>query len=384
MTQKNPQQQRKRAAFHPLPVTGIRPLTDNAVEITFSVPKQLQDDYNYIPGQYIALRATIDGEEVRRSYSLCREPSPGTLAVAVKKTPGGRFSTWVNEQLALGDTVEVMNPQGAFTSGVHVTGMNNPQALADSAGDGANLVAFAAGSGITPIMAIIKAVLKHDTDSCIELIYANKTATDVMFSEELSDLKDRYPARLSVHHILSRESRINPLHSGRIDQEKLAFLLDNVIAGGNLECVDEWFLCGPMDLVQMWRDELSHRGIPRQAIKYELFATTAAAPAPRRDIQISADEPTIQVNFQLDGLSSSVETPKSGTESVLNAALRVRSDVPFACAGGVCGTCRAKLIEGEVEMAENYALEPDEIAQGYVLTCQSTPTTDSITVDFDS
>ncbi|PRQ11265.1 phenylacetate-CoA oxygenase/reductase subunit PaaK [Corynebacterium sp. 13CS0277] len=373
----------RKVHFEPLTVSRLRRLTPDSVEVTFHVPEDLHEQYNYIPGQYVALRATIDGQEVRRSYSLCDRPGPGILRVAVKKTPGGVFSTWVNDTLEEGMTIDVMNPQGAFTSKVHVTGMNDPEKVAQDAGAGATLVAFAAGSGITPMMAIARAVLAHDDDSTFELVYANKGAGDVMFAEEIGDLKDAYPTRFAVHHVLSRESRVNPLFSGRIDEEKLTLLLDRVI--GSPADVDEWLLCGPFQLVQLCRDILAERGVAPEAIRYELFSTGTENSQPQaRDVEIVDGEDTITIAYTLDGLSGSIESPVSAHETILNAALRSRPDVPFACAGGVCGTCRAKVIEGEYEMDENYALEPEEVAQGYVLTCQTRATGDSIVVDYDA
>lgn len=378
---------KRRASFNALKVAEVRKLTADSVEVTFAIPEELQDDYDYLPGQYVALRATLDGHEVRRSYSICTEPVPGEIRVAIKKDLGGLFSTWANEELAAGDTLEVMNPQGAFTSKMQITSMNDAEELAETEvakNPNTHLVAFAAGSGITPIMAIAKAVLGASASSSFDLVYANRSAMDVMFAEELGDLKDKFPARLAIHHVLSREQRIAPLMSGRIDEEKLNELLDQIIPVGS---TDEWFLCGPFELVQMCRDTLAARGVPAEKIRFELFTTGKPdRPAGHQGRAVVADPggENVTIEFNLDGQSSRIESPASAGETVLNAALRVRPDTPFACAGGVCGTCRAKVVSGEFEMEENYALEKDEVDNGYVLTCQTRPTSSTLVVDFDA
>lgn len=387
MTTTLPAADKRRASFNSLMVSSVRPITDDAVEVTFQVPEDLVNDYDYIPGQYVALRATINGKEVRRSYSICSAPRPGEIRIAIKKTLGGLFSTWANESLQTGEFIDVMNPQGAFTSRVHVTGMNDAAKLA---ADGvrqnpdARLVAFAAGSGITPIMAIADAFLHASDRSTFDLVYSNRSALDVMFAEEIGDLKDQFPNRLAVHHVLSRESRVSPLLSGRIDEEKLNAILDELMQPGP---VDEWFLCGPFEMVQLARDTLAARGIPEERVRFELFTTGKPdRPDGQQGRSIVADPKgrNHTIRFNLDGLSSSVESPMSAHETILNAALRTRPDVPFACAGGVCGTCRAKVTAGTYEMDENYALEKDEVDAGYILTCQTRPTSDSISVDFDA
>lgn len=377
---------RRRAAFNTLTVANVRKLTKDSVEVTFAVPDELVADYDYLPGQYVALRATIDGQEVRRSYSICAEPTPGEIKVAIKRDFGGLFSNWANDTLAAGQQIDVMNPQGAFVSKSNITGLNDPQKVADDAqaSDGEHMVAFAAGSGITPIISIARTVLKASPTSTFDLVYANKSAMDVMFAEEIGDLKDRYPTRFAVHHVLSREQRINPMMSGRIDDERLNALLDHVI---QVDRADEWFLCGPFELVQLCRDTLAERGVKEENVRFELFTTGKPEnPAGQQGRAVEAD-PTganYAISFNLDGTSSSVDSPISANETILNAALRVRADVPFACAGGVCGTCRAKVVSGEVEMDENYALEKEEVEAGYILTCQTRPCSDAVTVDFDA
>lgn len=381
-----PASTRRRAQFHPLTVSEVRRLTPDAIEVAFAVPDELADDYDYLPGQYVAIRTQLDGEEVRRSYSICAQPRRGEIRVAIKRDRGGKFSTWANESLHAGDVIDVMNPMGAFTSKHHLTSMNDPEQVAAeeiAKNSSAHVVAIAAGSGITPIMAITQALLHGSPTTRVELIYANKGAADVMFVEELGDLKDKYPTRLALHHVLSREQRMNPLHSGRLDAEKLRTILDHVVGTQ----ADEWFLCGPFDLVQLCRDTLNNRGVADDDVRFELFTSGDPKQSQAQQgspVQADPSGDNIAIEFRLDGLTTQVESPRAAHETVLNAALRARSDVPFACAGGVCGTCRAKVIEGEFSMDENYALEKSELDAGYVLTCQTRPLADKLTVDYDA
>ncbi|MBY6060463.1 1,2-phenylacetyl-CoA epoxidase subunit PaaE [Microbacterium esteraromaticum] len=364
---------RHRARFHTLTVSEVRPLTKDSVEVSFAVPPALVDQYAYLPGQYVALRVHLEGAEVRRSYSLCRPPTPAdeggtTLSVAVKRDEGGLFSTWAQTELTPGFEIDVMSPQGTFTSG-----------LAELAG--AHVVGIAAGSGITPMMALARSLLTASDSTRFTLLYTNKATSDVMFLEDLADLKDRYPTRLVLHHVLSREQRTAPLMSGRLDEERLRTIFGALILP---DTVDEWFLCGPFALVDLCREVLADLGVPREHVRFELF-TTGDAPAERgpRKVEVRQGEKAVRIEINLDGVSSTVESPVDANESVLNAALRVRPDAPFACSGGVCGTCRARVVDGSVTMTENYALEPDEIERGYVLTCQSHPTSDRLVVDYD-
>ncbi|GAA3583093.1 phenylacetate-CoA oxygenase/reductase subunit PaaK [Klugiella xanthotipulae] len=362
---------KRRARFHTLRVSSIRPLTAESVEVSFTVPDELHGEFDYVPGQHVALRATLDGREVRRSYSLCRPAAPGSISVAIKRNHGGKFSTWANTELRAGDRLDVMSPQGTFTS-----------SLPDLSH--AHIVGIAAGSGITPLMSLAQTALAASDTSRFSLLYTNRTAIDVMFLEELADLKDRYPGRVALHHVLSREQRSAPLLSGRIDEEKFRTILRTLIYP---EGVDEWFLCGPFELVQLCRDVLEAVGVDRSHVHYELFTTgEPGEEAPDRGRPIVVDEAGNNhlIEFTLDGQISTVKTPVNANESILNAALRVRPDVPFACAGGVCGTCRAKVVSGNVQMTENYALEPDEIERGYVLTCQSHPTSETVSVSYDA
>lgn len=372
----------RRTAFHPLTVAEVRRLTEDAIEVTFAVPESLEGSFDYLPGQYVALRTTLEGSEIRRSYSICAEPKPGEIRVAIKRDLGGLFSSWANEFLKAGDVLDVMSPSGGFISKHPMNGLNHPEDIDLSNED--VFVAVAAGSGITPVISIARTVLAASETVRFDLVYANKAAMDVMFLEELADLKDRYPARFALHHVLSREQRISPLLTGRIDAEKLSALIDSVLPTRN---VDEWFLCGPFELVQMCRDTLADRGVEAEKIRFELF-TTGQPNRPEgqagRPVVADTGGETYDITFRLDGLQGKVASPTHARETILNAALRVRPDVPFACAGGVCGTCRAKLVTGTVEMEENYALEPDELEKGYILTCQSRPTSADVTVDYDA
>lgn len=361
---------KRRAKFHTLSVGEVRQLTQDSVEVTFLVPEDLQGEFDYDPGQHLALRATIDGRELRRSYSICRPRTVGSVSVAIKRDLGGVFSNWANTELRAGDRLDVMSPQGTFTTPL------------DTLND-THIVGIAAGSGITPLMSLARTVLERSETSRFSLVYTNRTALDVMFLGELADLKDRYPARFALHHVLSRQSRSSALLSGRIDEEKLRMMLASIIRPA---AVDEWFLCGPFELVQLCRDTLESVEVDPRHIRFELFTTGESMHAGGdvgRPVIVGIGDQTYEIEFTLDGESATVITPVNAKESVLNAALRVRPDVPFACAGGVCGTCRAKLISGDVTMTENYALEPDELARGYVLTCQSHPTTDKVVLDYD-
>jgi ring-1,2-phenylacetyl-CoA epoxidase subunit PaaE len=366
---------RRRARFHALTVREVRRLTPDSIEVAFAVPDDLADDYDYAPGQYVALRsglASPDGAELRRSYSICQPPVRGELRVAIKRDVGGVFSTWANSELKPGMQLDVMSPQGTFTTDL-------------TAAEDKHFAAIAAGSGITPLMALIHTLLGGTERARFSLVYTNRTSLDVMFLEELADLKDRYRERLALHHVLSREERTSELLSGRIDAERLDGILEFLVPPAD---VDEWFLCGPFDLVELCRARLADAGVDRSAIRFELFTTGrpeyASEGAIGRTVDQTAGVNASTVKFTLDGRTSTVVIPERAAESILNAALRVRTDVPFACAGGVCGTCRARLVDGSVRMTENYALEPDEIDAGYVLTCQSHPTSDAVAVDYDA
>jgi ring-1,2-phenylacetyl-CoA epoxidase subunit PaaE len=360
---------RRRPAFHPLSVATVDRLTADAVAITFTVPEQLRATFAFSAGQHLTVRRTgEDGEDVRRSYSICSTPDElarhGRLRIGVREIPGGAFSAYACGALRGGDTVEVLPPLGTFTTAFAPDRVRHYGAVV-------------AGSGITPVLSLVATALAVEPASTFTVVYGNRTANSVMFAEELADLKDRYPTRLHLVHVLSREMGESPLLSGRIDAERLSRLLDTIVPGDDIE---EWFLCGPYGMVVDAKAVLAGRGVPEAAVHTELFHVDEAPAPPRRP----ADEPGTgtEVTIVLDGRSSRFTMGRE--ERVLDAALRVRGELPYACKGGVCSTCKAKVIDGEVTMARNYALEPDEVAAGYVLTCQASPVTDTLTVDYDA
>jgi ring-1,2-phenylacetyl-CoA epoxidase subunit PaaE len=359
---------RSHAAFHPLRVADVEQLTQDSVAVTFAVPRELCDDYAFAPGQHLTLRAVVDGEEVRRSYSICSPPSSGRLRIAIKRLEGGVFSGHALEQLRVGDVLEVMRPAGRF-------GVRLDPAQAK------HYAAIVAGSGITPVLSILEAVLQTEPASRFTLVYGNRDAGSVMFLEELADDKDRYPDRLQLVHVLSREERDAELLTGRIDAAKLDRLLATIVPSDD---VDEWLLCGPFEMVQQVHEELVARGVPKRQIHLELFHVEGEPLPVRRTSPLStaSDADAAEVTIRLDGRTTTFRMPPEG--SVLDAALGVRSDAPYACKGGVCGTCRAKLVEGKVTMARRYALDDDEVDDGFVLACQSVPVTDKVVLDFDA
>jgi ring-1,2-phenylacetyl-CoA epoxidase subunit PaaE len=348
--------------FHPLRVASIEPLTDDAVALTFAVPHDLADEYAFVHGQHLTIRGE-DGE--RRSFSICTTPSSGRLRIGVKKLPGGAFSEGVVDQLSIGDELDVMTPAGRFTTTL-------------DAGSAKTYVAVAAGSGITPVLSIVSTILEQEPHAQVMLIYANRTHRSVMFLEDLHDLKDRFPERFWLVHVLSREEQEVELFSGRLDGERLTRILDSLMPAPD---VDEWFLCGPQQMVLDLRQVILDHGVDMHAVHTELFHADTLPRA--REAMASSVEGAAHITFRLDGRTSELDL-RSDDVGVLEAALRVRSDLPFACRGGVCGTCRAKLVEGTVAMDVNYALEPDEIEQGYVLTCQSHPTSERVVLDYDA
>jgi ring-1,2-phenylacetyl-CoA epoxidase subunit PaaE len=350
------------ATLRPLRVAAIDELTEDAVAITFEVPPDLADDYAFVHGQHLS----IEGDDgVRRSFSICTPPSSRTLRIGVKRLPGGAFSDGVVSRLRVGDRLDVMTPAGRFTTEL-------------DAGARKAYVAIAAGSGITPVLSILAAVLEGEPGSSATLIYANRTHRSVMFLDEVHDLKDRFPERMQIVHVLSREVQDVELFSGRLDARRLVDILDAVAPAAD---VDEWFLCGPQEMVVELRDAIERAGA-RGRIHSELFH---ADPTPRAPVASLAEavHGAARVTIRLDGRTSELGLRPDGP-SVLEAALAVRPDLPFACKGGVCGTCRARLVEGSVAMDANWALEPDEIDRGYVLTCQSHPTTERVVLDYDA
>jgi ring-1,2-phenylacetyl-CoA epoxidase subunit PaaE len=354
--------------FHALTVKEVRRETADCVSVAFETPESLQADYQFLPGQYLTLRTTLNGEDVRRSYSICAGPNDGELRVAIKKVPEGLFSTFANEQLQAGDALDVMTPMGNFHTPILPT-------------QAKNYAAFAAGSGITPILSILKAVLETERNSTFTLFYGNRTADGVIFKEAIEALKNRYMNRLSVHYLLSREYPGSDLFYGRITAEKCAVFCKTLLAW---EATDEFFLCGPESMVEAVRDTLAGLGVERHKIHVELFQAAGGKQAAHAQERVEALPDIVStVRVILDGNNFEFALPAHG-DTILDAAMKAGADLPFSCKGGVCSTCRAKLVEGEVMMEVNYALEADELEQGYVLTCQAHPQSERVVVDFDS
>jgi ring-1,2-phenylacetyl-CoA epoxidase subunit PaaE len=354
------------AVFHPLRIAAIEPLTDDSVAIRFDVPDHLREDYAFTQGQHLTIRTELAGDDVRRNYSICAPVSSGALRVAVKRLPGGAFSEHALGELRVGDELDVMTPTGRFFTELDPANRKH-------------YVCVAAGSGITPVLSIVATTLEVEPHSQVTLIYANRTHKTVMFLEEVEDLKDRYPDRLQLVHVLSREPQEVELFSGRLDVDRMGRFLEVIVPP---ETVDEWFLCGPFEMVSSLRKLLVSEGVSKKAVHAEVFHVEATPPVRRTTVE-TGDATGADVTITLDGRTSTFKLNPDGPP-VLDAALQVRSDAPFACKGGVCGTCRAKVVEGRVEMDTNYALEPDEVEKGYVLTCQSHPVTDTVVLDYDA
>jgi ring-1,2-phenylacetyl-CoA epoxidase subunit PaaE len=362
--------------FHDLKLSDVRRETADSVSLAFEIPDQDRDAFAFVPGQYLTLRAEIEGFDVRRSYSICSGVNDDELRVAIKRVDGGAFSAFANDDLKPGDKVGVMPPDGRFLAPL-------------DPGQARTYVGFAAGSGITPLLAILKSVLEVEPLSRFSLILGNRDSDSIMFRGALEDLKDRYPGRFSLMHVLSREARDVALLNGRIDAEKCRTILSSMI---NAAAIDGFYLCGPEQMIAELRETLDQHGVPARKIHFELFtassdaAAAAAATRRARQARLAASVEPVnasQVTVVLDGASTTLAVPRDG-DSVLDVALRSRPDMPFACKGGMCCTCRARVIEGEVEMDINYTLAPDEIARGFVLTCQSHPVTDTVVLDYDA
>jgi ring-1,2-phenylacetyl-CoA epoxidase subunit PaaE len=354
-----------RHQLHALRVAAVEPLTDDAVALTFDVPEGLEEVFRFTAGQHVALVRRDHGDAIRRNYSVC-SPVGGSLRVAVKRLPQGIFSGYVHGDLHLGDELDVLPPAGHFTVTLDPTRSRN-------------CAAIAAGSGITPVLSILASVLAVEPHSTFTLIYGNRTTGSIMFVEELEDLKDRYPERFQMIHVLSREPQPVPLAEGRVDGRKLEQLLDTLVPPAG---IDEWFVCGPFSMVETVRATLRGRGVPAASIRAELFHTSDPVVVPTEPDDPAALEGAPAVTLVLHGRRTDLRVPREG-RSILDAALAVRPDAPYACKGGVCGTCRCRLVEGEVRMDHAYALEEDEIGAGVRLACQSHPVSDTVTVDFD-
>jgi ring-1,2-phenylacetyl-CoA epoxidase subunit PaaE len=357
------------AKFHELKIKDIRRETGDTVSIAFDVPAALAADFEFIQGQHLTLRRVINGEEIRRNYSICSGVGEGELRIAIKRLEGGQFSTFANDNLRVGDSLDVLTPSGHFFT------RTDPKAAK-------NYVAFAAGNGITPVISIIKTVLRHEPKSQFTLIYGNGTVDHILFHEQLEDLKDRYIGRLSVYHILSEEQQDADFLNGVIDGEKCDILFKSLCPPAE---VDEFFLCGPEKMINDVSAALEKAGAEKNHIHFELFTavgTPAQEAKEHKPAALEAKGGEAKVTVILDGVKTNFPLPFNG-DSVLDAALDLGLDLPFACKAGVCCTCRAKLVEGKVDMAVNYSLEPEEVAAGFILTCQSRPLTDRVVIDYD-
>ncbi len=352
--------------FHPLQVESVERETRDAVAITFSIPEALRAQYRFDQGQHLTLRASLGGEDIRRSYSICSAVQDGRLRIAVKKTPGGVFSTWANTSLKAGDMLDVMPPLGHF----------NVTLSPESA---RHYLGFAAGSGITPLLSIVKTTLAAEPASRFTLVYGNRASGTVMFKEELAGLKDIYLGRFNLVHVLSREAQDIELLHGRIDRAKADALLAQWV---NLADVDTAFVCGPEGMMDAVIAALKARGFPDARIKVERFAASIPKHTHVAHVAPTPGHTECEVTAIIDGASHTFVLEKA-KENILEAGLRNGVELPYSCKGGVCSTCRCRLVDGEVDMDVNFALEDYEVARGFILSCQSYPVTDKVTIDFD-
>ena len=360
--------------FHDLTVARVNPEAAGAVAITFAVPAELQERFAFEPGQFLTLRSTIDGQDVRRNYSICstrsRYGSHGELEVGIRPMDGGVFSNWAATQLKAGDTLAVMPPDGRFT-------IRKPRAL--------HRVGFAAGSGITPILSIIASTLEESDSAKFTLVYGNRRMSSVMFNEALQDLKDKYKNRLTLIHILSRQAQEVPMLEGRIDGAKVQQLIDTLLPARSM---DEVFVCGPEAMIESVEAALQAAGVPADRIYSERFTSPTLenlTPDARRAAVVQPDPEApagqVQLTVLIDGKSH--ELAMRTDQHVLDVALSAGLDLPYSCKAGVCCTCRAKVLDGAVVMDKNFTLEADEMAQGFVLSCQARPTSDRLVVSYD-
>lgn len=356
------------ARFHPLTVTDIRHETRDAVVVTLKPREEDRSAFDFTQGQYLTFRRDFDGEELRRSYSICAGKDEGVLKVGIKRVDGGAFSNWANANLAPGDVIEAMPPMGRFYMDIDPTTEKH-------------YVGFAGGSGITPLLSIIKTVLAREPKSQFTLVYANRQINSIMFREELEDLKNTYLGRFSVLHILESEAQEIDLFTGRLDENKLAALFRTWI---DPKSIDAAFICGPEPMMLTIVASLKAHGLKDEQIKFELFASGQPGRAKNRVASVSAEEAAavVETTITLDGTTRTFNMPKHGV-SILEAAIAQSMDVPFSCKAGVCSTCRAKVLEGEVEMDTNHALEDYEVEAGYVLTCQCHPLTEKVVLSYD-
>jgi len=352
--------------FYPLTVSKVKHETRDAIAVTFDVPPELKDTFAYRQGQYLTLRTTIDGEDVRRSYSICSAVQDAQLRVAIKRCSGGLFSGWANDSLQPGATLDVMPPSGNFNVPLDATSSRH-------------YLAFAAGSGITPILSIVKTTLQAEPESRFTIVYGNRASSSVIFRDELTDLKDQYMGRLRLVYVMSREQQDIELFNGRITEDKCKQFLRHWI---DIKDIDVAFICGPEDMMHGVSRALQEAGLPKERIRIELFAASAPARERKPRGVESAARNLTEVTVIMDGSAASFTMDKD-KESLLDAGLRAGLDMRYSCKGGVCSTCRCKVLDGEVEMDVNYALEDYEVARGFVLSCQSFPVTDKVVVDFD-
>ncbi len=352
--------------FHSLKVKEIKKQTPECVSVSFDIPKELRQDFLFTQGQNITLKKMIDGEEVRRSYSICTAPFENELTVAIKKVDGGKFSAYANDELKSGDEIEVLPPTGKFNTALNAANKKN-------------YVAFAAGSGITPVISIIKTTLQTEPQSNFTLVFANRNRASIIFFEELEGLKNKYLQRFNFINLLTREKTDADIFFGRIDNEKLNQL--NKLIDYNKQ--HEFFICGPEEMIFCVKDFLEAKSIDKKKIHFELFTTPGANKQKGKEAkEQTAEKIKSTVQIKLDGRT--VEFPMGfESSSILDEALKQGADLPFACKGGVCCTCKAKLLEGKVEMDVHWGLEEEEIKQGYILTCQSHPVTEKVVIDFD-
>ncbi len=353
--------------FETLTINNIRKETNDSVSIAFDVPESLKTNFQFIQGQYITLKANINGESIRRSYSICSSPLENELRVAIKKVPGGIFSSFANDVLQKGDTLDVIPPNGKFHTPLNADNKNS-------------YIAFASGSGITPIISIIKTTLQTEAGSSFTLIYGNKNRHSIIFKEQLEALKNRYMGRLSIVYILSREKTDAAINFGRIDANKSDLLCQKLIEPLSAAAI---FLCGPSEMIFSVKEQLEKIGVDNKRIHFELFGVGEKKIGKPKDLIKTDNQVKSKITIQQDGVAFDFELGFDG-ESILEAALKHGADLPFACKGGVCCTCKAKLIEGEIDMDVNYGLEQEEIEHGFILTCQSHPRTEKVVIDFDT
>jgi ring-1,2-phenylacetyl-CoA epoxidase subunit PaaE len=353
--------------FHPLTIKEIKKETNDCVSVQFEIPVELKKNFAFQQGQSLTMRSMINGEEVRRTYSLCSSPLDKEWKVAIKNADSGSFSSFANNELKKGDVLEVMEPVGKF-----YTELNSANKK--------NYLAFAAGSGITPVLSIIKTTLRTEPNSTFTLVYGNKSRASIIFFEELEGLKNKYIDRLNFINILSRERTESAIHSGRINTDKLNELGKLI----DYSAIDESFICGPEEMIFCVKDFLQQKGFSEKNIHFELFTSSVTQKSKIKNQKSkTAEGPQSNITVKVDGRSFDFDLALNSETTILDAALKQGADLPYACKGGMCCTCKARLLEGEVEMDVHWGLEHEEIEKGFILTCQSHPKTEKVVVDFD-